>query len=72
MLHPQRSLKVKVSYKWISETVRLWDMHYTFCEVVQLKRALKTANVILFLKPIALKIYILFVSQKSTISLLQI
>jgi len=52
-------------YKWIRETVRLWDTHYTCREVVQLQRDLKMVNVILYLKPVAFKIYMLSVSQKT-------
>lgn len=52
-------------YKRIREIVRLWDTYYTCCEVVQLQRALKTVKVILYLKSVALKIYILPVSQET-------
>lgn len=52
-------------YKWIGEIVRLCNMHYVWCEVVQLQRSLKTVNVILYVKPVALKIYTLSVSQKT-------
>ena len=40
-------------------------MHYTCCAGVQLQRASKTVDVMVFLKPVAFKIYIISVSQKT-------